>query len=226
MSAVVNNLLNKRGKFDIISLFMVGVNHESIKQKLDLRTNLEDLYDKSDKSTIRVRKYELNKNKVLKLLVSKNEDQDYVVDRRNKNQTTGRFESINIKVPTSLLLVVVKDFLSWDENKTVDCSGEKDAVSLITHEVVTDRNDVQTEIRCRFFHKAKKLTCFMHVYLTRNKIQLQGGGKISGASMAEWIWYALIERILIRAKVDKRSEIEEWKKEVKEMTISPKKAKA
>ena len=194
--------LRKKSKGNSISILGTNDANHDLKRIFDL----DQLEDSSHQGRLRARQYVTNRTRLMKVLKEQNVSPRSVVSL-NQRDEDGRPTGVSVKVPTAVLLVSVSTFLSWQDNKIIDCVNRKNSIMIVEQRLTSDRDGLETEIMLRVKHIQTSSEGVVHIYLTKSKILSQGHTEISGTRMGIWTWENVIEPILIRTELTKAMEV-------------------
>lgn len=191
----------KRGKLVINSNVSVKAttkitNYTSLLKKANTTTNFGDLVDSSDAPVPIIKNYIANRRRIIENLLVKNELENISWRRTQKNIKTGLHDAVHVNIPTALLMASVMYFLRWTIGNKINCSNQANVIEVTSNDKVTDKADVQTELKIGLKHVVSKMGACIHIYLTQSTMMIQGSGVIQGISFGEWIWHSLVEPTL------------------------------
>ena len=194
--------LRKKSKGNSISFLGTNDARHDLKRIFDL----DQLEDSSHQGRLRARQYVTNRTRLMKALKEQNVSPRTVVTLNQRDQK-GRPTGVSVAVPTAVLLVSVSTFLSWQDNKIIDCVDRKNSIVIIKQRLTSDREGFETEVMLRVKHIQTSSEGVVHVYLTKSKILSQGHSEICGTRMGIWTWENVLEPILIRTELTKAMEV-------------------
>ena len=196
-----------RGR-DISNLAAITNNKVNKHKKLP---NLDSLVDSTGKTSLRVKHYFANRDKIIRTLQTNNKSPNYTCRTSDPKIVDGKktklFKAVTIQVPTALLLVSAKRFLKWTDNKHIDV-GPAHFISISKADYATDRDDMPVELRIHFVNSRNHSnTACAHIYFTKSKILCQGGSELNGTTFCLWLWENVVKVVLDEAKVKDATEI-------------------
>ena len=106
-----------------------------------------------------------------------------------------------------LLLVAMKTFLRWNDNKSLKV-GQVDFISVLKSEETRGSNNMLVEHKIHFKHNQNPHnTACVHIYVLKSKLMCQGGSDFQQTSFGLWVWEKLIQPTLDETKFKDAHEI-------------------